>query len=287
DESQACKDESLFVTDEKREKIFLKKILESYGAIKLEDSFFHGKKGKSNVFVGDKTLLDDFFPKLLKKCKTIGVNKVDVLAFAFEIGNYLKIFEIFKEHGINLALKYIPMDIFEKNQNIEDFDFRELGKITLKAKKRNNSVEVELSNYKCFYSQGEDSVKNLKNKSSLIKIHNGEVVKISRDKTGELDFEPLTKKWQDWVDFWAVDFNFGQNSLLDSRQDNSEKKHESIKPQANVFKYHWQSYRSRQDRSLELKSMFYTYQKPGRKTIAVKLIDILGNDSLALIEVDI
>jgi hypothetical protein len=38
---------------------------------------------------------------------------------------------------------------------------------------------------------------------------------------------------------------------------------------------------------LELKSAVHTYPKPGRYTVAVKVIDIFGNDTMTLLPVNV
>ena len=52
-----------------------------------------------------------------------------------------------------------------------------------------------------------------------------------------------------------------------------------------VIENEWQSFRTRKDRNLELKSAPHTYPKPGRYTVAVKVIDIFGNDTMTLVPV--
>ena len=49
---------------------------------------------------------------------------------------------------------------------------------------------------------------------------------------------------------------------------------------AYIFENEWQSFRTRQNRKLELKSATHTYPKPGRDVVAVKVIDLFGNDPL-------
>ncbi len=49
----------------------------------------------------------------------------------------------------------------------------------------------------------------------------------------------------------------------------------------------WQSFRTRQSRDLELKTAQHTYDRPGRYTVAVKVIDILGNDTMTLVSVNV
>jgi hypothetical protein len=53
-----------------------------------------------------------------------------------------------------------------------------------------------------------------------------------------------------------------------------------------VFENEWQSFRTKRDRALELKSIFHECQK-GRRKIAIKVVDIFGNDTMKVIEVTI
>jgi hypothetical protein len=52
------------------------------------------------------------------------------------------------------------------------------------------------------------------------------------------------------------------------------------------FENEWQSFRTKKDRSLELKSVFHECA-PGRRKIAVKVVDIFGNDTMTIIEVTV
>jgi site-specific DNA-methyltransferase (adenine-specific)/adenine-specific DNA-methyltransferase len=54
-----------------------------------------------------------------------------------------------------------------------------------------------------------------------------------------------------------------------------------------IFENEWQSFRTRQDRKLELTSAPHAYTKPGRYTVAVKVIDIFGNDTMTLVPVSV
>ena len=56
---------------------------------------------------------------------------------------------------------------------------------------------------------------------------------------------------------------------------------------AYIFENEWQSFRTRQSRELELTSVAHTYPKPGRYTVAVKVIDIFGNDTMTLMPVTV
>jgi len=54
-----------------------------------------------------------------------------------------------------------------------------------------------------------------------------------------------------------------------------------------IFENEWQSFRTRQERKLELITAPHTYTQPGRYTVAVKVIDIFGNDTMALVPVNV
>lgn len=54
-----------------------------------------------------------------------------------------------------------------------------------------------------------------------------------------------------------------------------------------IFENEWQSFRTRQNRDLELTTAIHTYDRPGRYTVAVKVIDIFGNDTMTLIPVNV
>ena len=53
-----------------------------------------------------------------------------------------------------------------------------------------------------------------------------------------------------------------------------------------IFENEWQSFRTKKDRSLELKSIFHECE-PGRRKIAVKVVDIFGNDTMTIVDVSV
>lgn len=56
---------------------------------------------------------------------------------------------------------------------------------------------------------------------------------------------------------------------------------------AHIFENEWQSFRTRQNRKLELTSAPHTYTKAGRYAVTVKVIDIFGNDTMTLVPVNV
>ncbi len=53
-----------------------------------------------------------------------------------------------------------------------------------------------------------------------------------------------------------------------------------------IFENQWQSFHTQKDRSLELISVFQECP-PGRRKIAVKVVDIFGNDTMTIVEVSV
>lgn len=54
-----------------------------------------------------------------------------------------------------------------------------------------------------------------------------------------------------------------------------------------IFENEWQSFRTRKNRALELTSAPHAYPKAGRYVVAVKVIDIFGNDTTTLFPVSV
>ena len=107
---------------------------------------------------------------------------------------------------------------------------------------------------------------------------------MSKDAQGIVSREVLTKNWKDWIDYWAVDFNF-ENKREIIRVKNPEiDEWEEQWTGDYIFENEWQSFRTRKDRSLELVSVSHECL-PGVRKIAVKVVDIFGNDTMTIIEV--
>lgn len=274
-----------------KEKDFLNLILYAYRADKVEGfRTFHGRKANRLVAVGPINLPVTrlFVEEVILECRSKHITKVDVLAFEFEMGLFPNIQEEAKSKGIDLAMKYIPRDVFdkravEKNQVV----FHDVSFIEVKPHMKSNSVAVELTDFSVFYNQ--DSIAHaeasLKNGSNKIVVENGQIIKVIKDKNGIIRRETLTKKWTDWIDYWSVDFDFeNKKEIIQIR--NADNQIEEVWTGDFVFENEWQSFRTKKNRNLEMISIFKECTK-GRRKIAVKVVDIFGNDTMKIIEVTI
>jgi hypothetical protein len=139
-----------------------------------------------------------------------------------------------------------------------------------------------------FYSQ--DSIANaeatLKDKGSKIVVEKGQIVKVSKDKDGIVTRETLTRNWTDWIDYWSVDFDFeNMREIIRTKNPDTGEWEESWTGDY-IFENEWQSFRTKKDRKLELTSVFHECP-PGRRKIAVKVVDIFGNDTMTIAAVSV
>ncbi|MDR2801565.1 MAG: site-specific DNA-methyltransferase [Desulfovibrio sp.] len=115
-------------------------------------------------------------------------------------------------------------------------------------------------------------------------LERGQIVRIGKDKGGVVRRKVVTRKWADWIDCWAVDFEFGRESDVFDRKNGERRKIDENGCGDFLFRNMWRSFRTRKDRNLELVSVFHEYREGGRKNIAVRVTDIFGNDHLSVIK---
>ncbi len=277
---------------EEKEAAFLDLILRAYRAEKIEGfTAFHGKKAGRLVAVGPVNLPVTrlFLEEIILECRKKHITKVDILGFEFEMGLFPNVLDEARAKGIDIAPKYIPAEVFdkravEKNQVV----FHDVAAIEVKPHVKKNMVAVELTDFSVFYSQ--DSIANaeasLKGKASRIVVEKGKIVKVSKDKNGIVTREVLTKNWTDWIDYWAVDFNFENKREIIRVKNEENGEWEERWTGDYIFENEWQSFRTKKNRSLELTSIFHECT-PGRRKLAVKVVDIFGNDTMTIVEVTV
>lgn len=277
---------------EEKEAAFLDLILRAYRAEKTEGfATFHGKKAGRLVAVGPVNLPVTrlYVEEIILECRKKHITKVDILGFEFEMGLFPNVLDEARAKGIDIAPKYIPAEVFdkravEKNQVV----FHDVAAIEVRPRVKKNTVAVELTDFSVFYSQ--DSIANaeamLKNKSSKIVVERGQIVKVSKDKDGVTRREVLTRNWSDWIDYWAVDFNFESKREIVRVKNEDTGEWEERWTGDYIFENEWQSFRTKRDRTLELISVFHECA-PGRRKLAVKVVDIFGNDTMTIVEVNV
>jgi DNA modification methylase len=277
---------------EAREAEFVRLILDAYKADVAEGfKTFQGKKSGRLISVGPVNVPVSrlFVEEIILECRQKHITKVDILGFEFEMGLFPNVLDDARSKGIDISPKHIPAEVFDKRA-VEKGQvmFHDVAAIEIKPIIKKNSIAIELTDFSVFYSQ--DSVSGaeatLKDKGNKIVVELGQIVKVMKDKDGIVTREQLTKVWTDWIDYWAVDFNFENKREIIRIKNETSGEWEEIWTGDYIFENEWQSFRTKKDRSLELTSVAHECAIGTRK-IAVKVVDIFGNDTMTIVEVSI
>jgi len=153
--------------------------------------------------------------------------------FALEVNELAK--QVAAECRVDVNFKKIPREVLDKKA-IEQGDVRffELGALSVDLKRKARAVTLKLADFV-----------------------------IPTDDIPE-EARKAIRHWSQLVDYWAVDWDFKNDT----------------------FHNQWQAYRTRKDPKIEL-STSYEYKEPGKYQIVVKVIDILGNDTTKTLEIKV
>jgi hypothetical protein len=229
-----------------REQRYRSFILDLYRATPITGhTWLHGAKSGRMVHVGGvdaPVTLADVKAIASELWRAVGKGEdaptsagVDVLGweFAFELNELAR--QVAAEARVDVTFKKIPREVLEKRA-VEQGDIRffELAALTLDVKIRKKDVTLKLTDFM-----------------------------IPPDDVPE-DVQKVIKHWSQYVDYWAVDWDF----------------------KGDTFHNEWQSYRTRANPKLETATT-RAYGEPGKYTVLVKVIDILGNDTTKALEVQV
>jgi adenine-specific DNA-methyltransferase len=270
---------------------FLDLILSAYGGQKSDQlPPFSGTKAGTAIFVGaiDAAVTQEQVQQTIDTALSVGISRVDVLGFEFEMGISPAMSDSAKEQGLTLTLRYIPNEVFDKRAIAKgQVKFYEAGYVEANCDVKNKTLQVTLTDFGVFYRQddADETAAELRNGNSRIVVDQGQVVRVAKDKKGVITKENLTSNWQDWIDYWAIDFDFAsQPETITIIEDGDEVKKRTGKF---IFENEWQSFRTKSDRSLELTSSPFSYADPGNYSVAVKVIDIFGNDTTRVFKIKV
>jgi len=153
--------------------------------------------------------------------------------FAFEVNELAK--RVAAESRVDVAFKKIPRDVLDKKAVEQgDVKFFELGALSVDVKLKAREVRLKLTDFV-----------------------------IPTDDIPE-EARKAIKHWSQLVDYWAVDWDYKDDT----------------------FHNQWQSYRTRKNPKIELETR-YAYSGAGKYVVVVKVIDILGNDTTKTLEVNL
>ena len=199
----------------------------------------HGKKAGRAVHVGavDSPVTFAEIDDVLAECRQTHTQAVDVLGWEWEMGLNEQVKQRAEAAGVELRLYQIPSDVMDKRAKAEDVHFYSLAYVEAQAKVvQRHTIQVQLTDF---------------------------VI-------ADMDLIPPTvrdkvKRWSDFIDYWAVDFDYKDDTFCNA----------------------WQAYRTRNRKTLDTVSATHTYDSPGAYTVLVKVVDVFGIDSTKRLEVTV
>ncbi len=220
---------------------YLAFILKLYGAQPVAGmAHLHGKKGKAMVHIGavDAPVTIAEIDAAVDECAKLKQGELHVLGWEWEMGLYDLMVEAAKKKGVKLLLLQIPREVMEQQAAAKgDVRFFELAYLEAEIKQpKKLTAQVALKDFV---------------------IPNTELI--------PEEVRSKVKRWSDYIDYWAVDWDF----------------------QSDTFMQGWVAYRTRKERKLPLSSDAHTYEKPGKYRILVKVIDVFGNDTSQAFDVEV
>ncbi len=265
-------------------------LFEAYRANRISGfKTLHGKKGDDFVSIGpvNQPLSRNHVEEVIKECIRNKIISVHILGFEYEMGLFPTIQEEAKNNGIRLLYKQIPIDIFDKRA-VErgEVIFYDVSYIDFKCHVNDGMIKVELTDFAVFYNEENFDIKDkLRPGRSKIVVEQGQIVQKTKLKNESIEEKFLTKHWQDWIDYWSVDFNYESKKEFIKIKNEEDKITEQWTGNY-VFENEWQSFRSK---ALDNKLEFITSKvktNQNSQKVAVKVIDIFGNDTMKVIEVN-
>jgi hypothetical protein len=216
-------------------------ILKLYGAQPLAGmAHLHGKKARAMLHVGavDAPVTIAEIDAAVDECAKLKQGELHVLGWDWEMGLYDLMVDAAKKKAVKLRLLQIPREVMEQQAAAKgDVRFFELAYLEAEIKSpKKLTVQITLKDFV---------------------IPNTELI--------PEDVRSKVKKWSDYIDYWAVDWDFRNDTFMQG----------------------WVAYRTRKERKLPLRSDTHTYEKPGSYRTLVKVIDIFGNDTSQAFDVEV
>ena len=245
-ERQWWQKESLKGADEEHRRV----VLEFYRAEPLFNSpnpLLHARKGPAYVHVAciDTIFGRDEVRQVALAAQSIGARELNCLAWEFEMDLPMVCDNLEKELGVKIKLIRIPREIMERNRKNPP-PFFEVASLQAEPVYRTagakRTVDIKLTSFL----------------PSLTEVPEKELTALH---------ERAIQSGFDFIDFWAVDFNYHPDQ---------------------PFNHHWQAFRTRRDRSLPTVSdQAYSYDQAGDYTACVKVVDVFGADTSITVPIKI
>lgn len=274
-----------------KEDLYVDLILEAYKAKRIEGhKTLHGSKAGRFINVGplDVPVTQSRLLDIFEECKQKLYTQVDVLGFEFEMGLTPQFIQELKEKGVSITLKYIPKDVFDKRAvDKGQAKFYDVAYLNTKEKINGKKITVELTDFVTHYTQDDiEDIQQSMRAGSKVVIEGGQIIKVEKDKNGIITRTVLTENWYDWIDYWAIDFNYeDKKEIIKVHNDKGEVVEQWTGNY--LFENEWQSFRTKKNPTFEFTSTPHEYKVSGKYKIMIKVVDILGIDTSKIIEIKV
>jgi adenine-specific DNA-methyltransferase len=252
-ERQWWQKERLLGADEEHRRIVLE-FFKAEPIIQSPSPLLQGRKSGSFVHVDR---IDSIFTRqeaqaVVKATSSAGGKEVFCLAWEFEMDLRIHCNALETEFGVKIKLIPIPREVMEKNRKSPP-PFLEVATLEVKP---------------VYHSEPDEKGKNKKTVRTVdIKLDRflPSLAEVPSKELSALK-DRAVKSGFDFIDFWAVDFDFHPGG---------------------PFNHHWQAFRTRKNRELPtISDLHYQYSKPGKHLVCIKVVDVFGVDTSITIEVD-
>jgi len=209
-------------------------ILKLYGATAVKDSIFlHGKKATAYVHVGAVTspVTIKEIEDSIKEVSAQGGKELHVLGWEWEMGLIDTLVDFAKSKSVKLSAFQIPREVMDEE-----------------AARKGQVTFFELSYLEAAIEPGKKPREYICSLEDFV-IPSPELI------PGEV--RKKVKSWKDYIDYWAVDWDFQNDTFIPA----------------------WMDYRTKADRNLKTRTSAHAYPEPGEYKVMVKVVDIFGNDS--------
>ena len=220
---------------------YLAFLLKLHGALPAAGmNHLHGRKGKAMIHIGavDAPVTIGEIESAVEECLGLKRKELHVLGWEWEMGLRNLVVQEAKNRGVELLLLRIPHEVMERQAagkgDVRFFELACLDAAIEKPKKL--AAQVTLEDFT---------------------IPHAELIPD--------DVRSKVAKWSDYIDYWAVDWDFRNDAFMQG----------------------WVAYRTRKERTLPLTSDPHVYGTPGKYRVLVKVIDVFGNDTLQGYDVEV
>ncbi len=252
-ERQWWQKKQLLGADEEHRRV----VLQFHGASALEQPpspLLHGSKGGAVCHVDgiDSIFTRDELREVAKATVGTGAKELHCLAWEFEMDLRGEANALQAALGLKIRLLTIPREILERNR--KHVTFHDVASLKAEVVKGGGGVPPLDSQKKRQDAASTFDVELTEFFPSLAEVPEKEL-DLMNARAAESGF--------DFIDFWAVDFDY---------------KHP-------LFVHHWQDFRTRKERALKIVSdAGHTYDTAGKHVICVKVVDVFGCETSVILE---